>query len=302
MERLKRTAILACLIDELNTNGNRYILPRISQVVFFLQNLAGVPLGFGMSIPFGADVRDELESMINDGLICYVRCPDGSRMIAVTDAGKKWQDIHQEIISKYKDRIAFITKKFSGKDTSELDLMVNIFRTMQRDPDVALHTKAHMIMIDYRRLSEEQAIELLKEAENMIQECKAIDNRAGRELSVKQLVVNCLYSTTHMLPTNELFDYLGVTANLLKARLENVTVEFDRNSFLNFLYYDDRLIARFANGNSKLVGLSNEFRDDIYIFEVINGNLDNDIRVALPSIAREAYQIYHTQGRNTRCS
>jgi len=121
-----------------------------------------------------------------------------------------------------------------------------------------------------------------------------------REITPRQLVVNCLYGTTRLIPVDpDLWHYLAIAGKLIKTKIRDVVIRNDHYSIENVLFYQDHLIAKFQNGDVQLVGLNNKFRSEKYFYEVVNGSLDNDIRTALPSIISEAYQIYCTQGKKS---
>jgi len=121
-----------------------------------------------------------------------------------------------------------------------------------------------------------------------------------REITPRQLVVNCLYGTTHLIPVEpDLWRYLATASKLIKTRIRDVVIRDDHYSIESVLFYQDHMIAKFQNGDVQLAGLNNKFRDERYFYEVVNGSLDDDIKTALPSIISEAYQIYCTQGKKS---
>jgi len=121
-----------------------------------------------------------------------------------------------------------------------------------------------------------------------------------REITPRQLVVNCLYGTTHLIPVEpDLWRYLATASKLIKTRIRDIVIKDDYYSIENVLFYNDHLIAKFQDGDVRLVGLNNEFRKEKYFYEVVNGSLDDDIRTALPQLISEAYQMYCTQGKKS---
>jgi len=110
-----------------------------------------------------------------------------------------------------------------------------------------------------------------------------------RELTPRSLVVNSLYGANKpILIEPDFWKYLSILSKKLKERIENITIYNDHYSIENVLWYRDHLILEREN----TICLNDEFRNESYFKNVVNGGLDEDIRNRLPDIVREAYQIY----------
>lgn len=73
MERLAREAVLLSLVEKLRQAGSWCGETHVQKATYFLQEVAGVPLGFPFILykhgPFSFDLRDELTAMRADGFL-----------------------------------------------------------------------------------------------------------------------------------------------------------------------------------------------------------------------------------------
>ena len=73
MERLKRSALVIALIEQLRNKGSWCGETHIQKTIYFLQELLRVPLGFEFILykhgPYSFDLSDELTAMRADELV-----------------------------------------------------------------------------------------------------------------------------------------------------------------------------------------------------------------------------------------
>ena len=179
MDRLKRAAIITRLLQKLGEKGNWCGETHAQKAAFFLQKLLEVPLEFDFILykygPFSFDLRDELTSMLADGLVrLKPHWPYGPHIIP-TDLADRIQDAYGKTLKKYADKIAFVADKLGPKDVAELErLATALYLTLERGADESCDERANKLTNLKPHISYDQATTAIKEVDRIINEAKEI--------------------------------------------------------------------------------------------------------------------------------
>lgn len=110
-----------------------------------------------------------------------------------------------------------------------------------------------------------------------------------RELTPRSLVVNSLYAAVNPIPIEpDFWQYISIVSKILEERISDIEIRNDHYSIESVLWYQDPFILKQEN----TIHLNEKFRDESYFANIVNDGLDEDIKNILPSIIKEAYQIY----------
>lgn len=142
MDRMKRTALLARLIEGLHKEGSWCGETHIQKATYFLQILVGVPLEFDFILykhgPFSFDLRDELTALRADGLLrLESRRPYGAQMILNDDQSKYIQGLCPKTLAKYENHIDFVSQQLRNKGVVELERTATALYVKEQLPDDA---------------------------------------------------------------------------------------------------------------------------------------------------------------------
>lgn len=182
MDRLKRAALLTCLLQKLREKGSWCGETHLQKATFFLQKLMEVPLGFDFILykhgPFSFDLRDELTSLRADGLVRLVpQWPYGPIIIATELAGEL-QNNYNRTLKLHEAKIAFVADKLGGKGVADLErLATALYVTGQQTTDEPTEKRAKNLSKLKPHISVEQAIAAINEVDQIIAEAQAILNR-----------------------------------------------------------------------------------------------------------------------------
>lgn len=131
MKRLKRTAVVTRLIEQLREQDSWCGETHVQKATYLLQELSHVPVGFEFTLykygPYSFELRDDLTSMRADRIVeLEYELLYGPR-IRVTKRGKRIQDLYPFTLKRYNDRIELITKFIGSNGVDELERIGTAF-------------------------------------------------------------------------------------------------------------------------------------------------------------------------------
>jgi len=179
MDRLKRAALIARLLQNLREKGSWCGETHAQKAAFFVQNLMEIPLGFEFILykhgPFSFDLRDELTSLRADGLVRLVpRWPYGPSIMP-TDLAEKLQKTYGETVKRYKNRISFVADKLGTKGVADLErLATALYLTPQKAADESHVERANKLSSLKPHISVDQAMAAIQELDQIIAEAQNI--------------------------------------------------------------------------------------------------------------------------------
>ena len=127
MERLKRAAVLARLLERLRERGSWCGETHVQKAAFFLQEMMQVPLGFTFIMyrygPYSFELRDDLTGLRADELVrLEPQFPYGPR-IGLTERSSYIQEIYPRTLATYDREINVVTKWLGPKGGRGLGAM-----------------------------------------------------------------------------------------------------------------------------------------------------------------------------------
>jgi len=125
MKRLERAALLSSLGKELIDNGSWCGETHLQKAVYMLQEIFTVPTGFDFVLykygPFSFELRDELGSMLADGLLQLAPVqPYGPRLIP-TDRSGQLEKQFSKAVAKFHGPVSFCAQRLGSLDVAELE-------------------------------------------------------------------------------------------------------------------------------------------------------------------------------------
>jgi uncharacterized protein YwgA len=125
MDRLKKTALLTALAENLRKKGCWCGETHLQKATYFLQALEKVPVGFDFILykhgPFSFELRDELTAMRADGLFdLNQQWPYGPTLIP-TPKSKLLRQQCSKTLQKYKRQLNFVSDQLGKQNVSELE-------------------------------------------------------------------------------------------------------------------------------------------------------------------------------------
>lgn len=126
MKRLERDAIILTLVDALSSRGSWCGETHVQKAMYFLQEMAGVPVGFEFILykhgPFSFDLRDELTAMRADRLVeLEVVHPSYGPSLKPTPGSRAVLDLGGDVIATTRRGIQFVADKFGDRPVTELE-------------------------------------------------------------------------------------------------------------------------------------------------------------------------------------
>ena len=137
MEELKRKAIMLSLIEKMDKKGSWNGETHIQKVVYFLEQLLKVPLGYGFVLykhgPYSFDLHDELiEMKANNLLDLKNNYPYGSSYEAGTLA-ETLKIRFPKTIGMYDNALGFITEKIANRKVVDLEKLATALYVISKE-------------------------------------------------------------------------------------------------------------------------------------------------------------------------
>ena len=174
MDSQKRSAVVTRLARQLRNSGSWCGETHLQKSVFLLQELAGVDTGYDFILykhgPFSFDLRDELTSMRGDGLLELVpQSPPYGPKLKPTAQSKEHEASFPKTLSRYADRIKFVTDTVADRGVAELErLATALWVTRQESQDCSIKERAEELHNIKPHVSLEQAKEALQEIDELL--------------------------------------------------------------------------------------------------------------------------------------
>ena len=184
MGRLKKGAILATLVRSLRSVDSWCGETHIQKVVFFLQELTGVPLGFRFVLyhygPFSFDLREDLiglraESFL--GIEVYESYGPRYRLRARASLLRKG---FPKTLERFNPEIDFVVAKLGGANAAKLERVATALYIRLNEPHIgSVKDRAHKLVQYKPHIQLEIAIRAVQECDSICNEWtqKATENR-----------------------------------------------------------------------------------------------------------------------------
>jgi hypothetical protein len=178
MNRLRRVAIVARLMERLGARGSWCGETHLQKAMFFLQELLEVSTEFDFILykhgPFSFDLRDELTAMRADGLVAMQKnpFPYGPTLVP-TEVAANLESRFPKTLRQYAGQIDFVANNLGGKGVADLERLATALWVMQEDSHTP-STAEHWV----KRVHELKPHVALEEARSAVAEVSEIANRS----------------------------------------------------------------------------------------------------------------------------
>jgi len=173
MKRLERAALLSSLARELIEKGSWCGETHLQKATYLLQEVFAVPTAFDFVLykygPFSFDLRDEIGSMLADGLLELSPAqPYGPRLIP-TDRSKQLEKQFSNIIAEYREPISFCAHRLGSLGVAELEkLATALYVTKEQAADVKAKHRAKRVRELKPHISSNDALEAISEIDQLL--------------------------------------------------------------------------------------------------------------------------------------
>lgn len=172
MKRLKRSAIVIYLIENLREKGSWCGETHIQKTTYFLQELLKVPMGFEFILykhgPYSFDLSDELTAMRADMLVELKSQQPYGHSIVLGPTSEQLKRLFPKTLRKYKDKVVFTADHFSKCDVATLERLATAFFITTHKTHIRNKEKIATYISELKpHISREQALEAI-DTENKI--------------------------------------------------------------------------------------------------------------------------------------
>lgn len=137
MKRLQKAAVLLSLADKLKEQGSWCGETHLQKIVFFLQELMDVPLGYDFILykhgPYSFDLRDEITAMRADELLqMKVRLENYGPTFLGGENAARLKELFPVTIKKYDFCVDFLAEHLGKKTVKELECIATTFYVIKQ--------------------------------------------------------------------------------------------------------------------------------------------------------------------------
>ena len=175
MKRLERAALLSSLGRELIDNGSWCGETHLQKAVYLLQEVFTVPTAFDFVLykfgPFSFDLRDELGSMLADGLLDLApEQPYGPRLIPTERSGQLEKQF-SKAVSEFHEPISFCAQRLGSLGVAELEkLATALYVTKEYGRDLKAKQRAKRLSELKPHIDSKDALDAISEIDKLLVE------------------------------------------------------------------------------------------------------------------------------------
>lgn len=171
MNNARRTAIVSALANRLASQGSWCGETHLQKATYFLEELKGVPLGFGFTLykhgPYSFDLRDHLAAMRADS---YLEVkprpyPYGPSLVPTTRAQSLIT--RSAAVERYRGLIDWVAATVGGRPVSELERLTTALYIKLRMPEATETERAKQIHELKPHVSYLEAVDAVNEIEKL---------------------------------------------------------------------------------------------------------------------------------------
>ena len=183
MERLKRAAIVAKLVENLRNAGSWCGETNIQKATYLLQDLLAVPTDFCFVLykhgPYSFDLSDELTSLRGDELLSLQpQAPPYGPRYALTESAKKLLKQYPKTLARYEDVLARVGSIVGAQTVTELERLTTALYVTKRcteNHDGSVKFRADHLRKLKPHVSFADAKDAVKEIDNLLSEVSESD-------------------------------------------------------------------------------------------------------------------------------
>ena len=180
MEKLQRSALVLTLARRLKANGSWCGETHIQKTVYFLQELARVPLDYEFILykhgPYSFDLTEDITAMQANLLLKLEAQPyPYGPSYRITDSGERLERRYASVIDEYNRQIEFIAGSLGNKKVVELErLGTALFVTLEGATDGQAAARIQRIQQLKPHISRNEACDAVSLVDNLIDEAKRL--------------------------------------------------------------------------------------------------------------------------------
>ena len=165
MERLKRSAIVLSLIEELREKDSWCGETHVQKSTYFLQELLEVPLGFKFILykhgPYSFDLSDELVAMRADMIVQLKSQQPYGPSIVPGPTSEQLKLLFPNTLKKYKSKVYFVASQLADYGVAALERIATAF-FIANENDMSSEEMAAKINKIKPHISTEEALDALE--------------------------------------------------------------------------------------------------------------------------------------------
>lgn len=174
MMRLERAALLSSLGKELIDNGSWCGETHLQKAVYMLQEIFTVPTGFDFVLykygPFSFDLRDELGSMLADGLLELAPAqPYGPRLLPTERSGQLGKQF-SNAVAKFSGPVSFCAHRLGSLGVSELERLATALYVTKESGNLKAKQRAKRLSELKPHIDSKDALDAISEIDKLLAE------------------------------------------------------------------------------------------------------------------------------------
>lgn len=174
MDRLQQIALVTALADKLLQKGSWCGETHLQKAVYFLREIAQVPVGFNFILykhgPFSFELRDELTAMRADGFLEFQTrpYPYGPSLVP-TAASRELRHRHAGIIREYESELDLVASVVHKRGVAELErLATALYVTRETNDTRSVESRARRLCELKPHISFQAAESAIKEIDTIL--------------------------------------------------------------------------------------------------------------------------------------
>ena len=179
MNRVKRVALLTCLMDELKEKGSWCGETHIQKAVYVAQEVMRLPTEYEFIFykhgPFSFDLRDELTALRADKIVeIEPRGRYGPKIVTTQSADRIWR-VYPKTLARYRNGMEFVAGKMGAKDVTGLEQLTTAVYVRRKKGGAALSVEeASRRIVELKpHIAGRDAIAAVEEADKLLDGARA---------------------------------------------------------------------------------------------------------------------------------
>lgn len=142
MDRFEKGAVIAEVVDRMRAANSWTGETHLQKALYVLQELGGVDLEVNFTLwkhgPFSFDLRDDLTTLLSDGVIEEDPSPPYGPRLSTTEAGERLKTRYEGVVARYRSPVELVAKSLGSKNVFQLEQLstaLYVSREGYADPD-----------------------------------------------------------------------------------------------------------------------------------------------------------------------
>ena len=173
MDRFRKATLITLQIQLLADQDIKCSKRRIQKLIYYLQELMNVPMGFNFILykhaPYSFDLNYELTGLRADGVIRLETQWEYVPYMVVTKQGQYIQDHFPKTLKKYEASIEFITAEFGNRSIEELERLTSALYVTHHKTDsgAAIEDRSKKLTTLKPHIPDDLALRAMRESDRI---------------------------------------------------------------------------------------------------------------------------------------